>query len=108
MFIGTAYAQDAAAAANPILQFVPIILIFLVFYFLIIRPQQKRAKQHREMIGAVRRSDTVVTSGGVVGKVTKVDETEIEVEIAKDVRVKVVKSTLADVRSKTEPANDAS
>lgn len=93
---------------DAIAQFVPLILIFAIMYFLLIRPQQKKVKEHQAMVGAVRRGDQVVTQGGLIGKVTKVKEdNELEVEIADGVRVRVVQSTLADVRSKTEPANDA-
>lgn len=89
-------------------QLLPLILIGVVFYFLLIRPQQKRAKAHREMINAVRRGDTVVTAGGIMGKVTKVREDNVvQIEIAPDVRVDVVKSTLADVQGKTEPVAPA-
>ena len=91
-----------------IAQFVPLILIFAIMYFLLIRPQQKKVKEHQAMVGAVRRGDQVVTQGGLIGKVTKVKEdNELEVEVADGVKVRVVQSTLADVRSKTEPANDA-
>ena len=87
-------------------QFVPLILIFAIMYFLLIRPQQKKMKDHQKMIEAVRRGDVVVTSGGIVGKVVKVREDgEVEVEIADGVKVRVIKSTLADVKSKTEPAD---
>ncbi|MBE7637673.1 preprotein translocase subunit YajC [Sneathiella sp. P13V-1] len=87
-------------------QFVPLILIGVVFYFLLIRPQQKRVKDHKAMIEAVRRGDSVVTAGGIAGKVIKVrDDNMVQVEIAPDVRVDVVKSTLSDVRSKSEPAD---
>ena len=80
---------------------VPLILLFGIFYFLIIRPQQQRVKQHQAMVDAVRRGDTVVTAGGLVGRVTKVkDDGEILVEIADNVQVRVVKSTLAQVRAK--------
>ena len=93
---------------DAIAQFVPLILIFAIMYFLLIRPQQKKVKEHQAMVGAVRRGDQVVTQGGVIGKVTKVKEdNELEVEVADGVKVRVVQSTLADVRSKTEPANDA-
>ena len=93
---------------DAIAQFVPLILIFAIMYFLLIRPQQKKVKEHQAMVGAVRRGDQVVTQGGLIGKVTKVKEdNELEVEIADGVMVRVVESTLADVRSKTEPANDA-
>ncbi len=84
-------------------QFLPLVLIFVVFYFLLIRPQQKKVSSHKQMIEAVRRGDTVVTGGGVIGKVIKViDETTVQVEIAEGVRVRLVKSTLADVRNKGE------
>ncbi len=104
----TAYAQTAAggAAPNAMLQFLPLIAIFIIFYFLLIRPQQKRLKEHRTLIDSVKRGDTVVTGGGFIGKVTKVEDAEVEVEIAANVRVKIVKSTLTDVRVKGEPAND--
>ena len=87
-------------------QFIPLILIFAIMYFLLIRPQQNKLKQHKAMVEAVRRGDQIITQGGIVGKVTKVKEgQEIEVEIAKDVKVRLIKSTIADVLSKTEPAN---
>lgn len=93
---------------DAIAQFVPLILIFAIMYFLLIRPQQKKVKEHQAMVGAVRRGDQVVTQGGLIGKVTKVKEdNELEVEVSDGVKVRVVQSTLADVRSKTEPANDA-
>ncbi len=86
-------------------QFVPLILIFAIMYFLLIRPQQKKMKEHQAMVAALRRGDQVVTQGGVIGKVVKVkDDNEIEVEIAEGVRVRVVQSTIATVTSKTEPA----
>ena len=88
-----------------ILQFVPFVLIFVIMWFLIIRPQQRRVKTHQEMIKNVRRGDTVVTSGGIIGKVTKVteDSADIEVEIADGVKVKVARAMISDVRSKSEP-----
>ena len=87
-------------------QFVPLILIFAIMWFLLIRPQQKKLKEHRAMVDALRRGDQVITQGGVIGKVVKVkEEDEIELEIASDVKVRVVKSTIAQVLSKTEPAN---
>jgi preprotein translocase subunit YajC len=89
-----------------IAQFIPLILIFAIMYFLLIRPQQKKLKAHRAMVEAVRRGDEVVTQGGLIGKVSKVkDDDEIEVEVAQGVKVRVVKSTVAQVRSKTEPAD---
>lgn len=110
MFISPAFAQgaDAASAVNPIMQFMPFVFIIVIFYFLLIRPQQKKAKEHTAMVGAVRRGDVVVTSGGMIGKVSKViDDREVLVEIAEGVKVKFVKSTLQDIRSKSEPADDA-
>lgn len=86
-------------------QFIPLILIFAIMYFLLIRPQQKKVKEHAAMVGALRRGDQVVTQGGLIGKVTKVkDDNEIEVELAEGVKVRVVQSTIATVLSKTEPA----
>lgn len=86
-------------------QFVPLILIFAIMYFLLIRPQQKKLKEHTAMVEALRRGDQVVTQGGMIGKVTKVKEdNEIEVEIAEGVKVRVVRSTITQVLSKTEPA----
>lgn len=88
-----------------IAQFLPLILIFAIMYFLLIRPQQKKLKDHQALVNSVRRGDLVVTQGGIVGKVVKVrDDGEVEVEIADGVKVRVIKSTLADVKSKTEPA----
>jgi preprotein translocase subunit YajC len=111
MFISPAYAQaaEAAGSVNPIMQFAPFVLIIVIFYFLLIRPQQKKAKEHRDMVTAVRRGDVVITAGGLIGKVSKViDDREIQVEIAEGVKVKILKSTLQDIRSKTEPAEDKS
>ncbi|MES2539857.1 MAG: preprotein translocase subunit YajC [Pseudomonadota bacterium] len=108
MFVTPAFAQDAAAApggAAVFAQFLPIILIFVIFYFLLIRPQQKKMKEHRAMVDALRRGDQVVTSGGIVAKVSKVqDDGMVEVEIAEGVRVKVLKHTITTVLNKTEPA----
>ena len=88
-------------------QFLPLILIFGIMYFLLIRPQQQKVKQHKAMVEALRRGDQVVTQGGLIGKVSKVkDENELEVELAEGVRVRVVKSTIAQVLSKTEPAKE--
>ncbi|GGB08708.1 preprotein translocase subunit YajC [Allosediminivita pacifica] len=86
-------------------QFVPLILIFAIMYFLLIRPQQKKMKDHQKMVEGLRRGDQVVTQGGLIGKVTKVKENnELEVELAEGVRVRVVQNTIAQVTSKTEPA----
>ena len=88
-----------------IAQFVPLILIFAIMYFLLIRPQQKKMKEHQAMVAALRRGDTVITQGGVIGKVSKVkDDNELELEIADGVRIRVVQNTIASVVSKTEPA----
>ena len=100
---GFAYAQAGGSgmeALNSLL--IPTILIIGIMYFLMIRPQQKRMKEHREMIAAIRRGDTVVTSGGIIGKVTKVEENELQVEIADGVRIKILRSTVSDVRGKVE------
>ena len=89
-----------------IAQFVPLILIFAIMYFLLIRPQQKKMKEHQQMVNNLRRGDQVVTQGGLIGKVVKVKEdNEIEVEIADGVKVRVVQATIAQVLNKTEPAN---
>ena len=106
MWISPAYAQAAEAAApNPLMQMAPLVFIFVIFYFLLIRPQMTARKKHMEMVSNVRRGDVVVTAGGIVGKVTKVlDGEEVMVELADNVTVKVVKSTLSDVRTKPEPA----
>ena len=85
-------------------QFIPLILIFVIFYFLLIRPQQKRIKEHKAMVGALTRGDNVVTSGGIVGKIIRViDNEKAEVEIADNVNVQIIKSTITQVLSKTEP-----
>ncbi|WP_114953152.1 preprotein translocase subunit YajC [Sphingosinicella terrae] len=111
MFETAAYAASPGAAsggaATFMVQFFPLILIFVIFYFLLIRPQQRRVKQHQAMIAAVKVRDTVVTNGGLVGKVTKVEEHELEVELAPNVRVRVLKGMLSDVRPHgAKPAND--
>jgi preprotein translocase subunit YajC len=108
MFVTPAYAQAAGAGAVDIFSgLLPILLIIPIFYFLIIRPQQRRAKEHQNMLNAISRGDTVVTSGGIVGKVVRVKEdADIELEIAENVRVKVVRGMIADVRSKPAPANE--
>lgn len=86
-------------------QFVPLILIFAIMYFLLIRPQQKKLKEHQAMVAALRRGDMVITQGGIIGKVSKVkDDGELEVEIAENVRVRVMRATIVQVLSKTEPA----
>jgi preprotein translocase subunit YajC len=87
-----------------LIQFAPFALIAVLFYFMLIRPQQQRAKEHREAIGAIKRGDTVVLSSGLIGKVVRVEETEVGLEIAQGVTVKVVKSMIADVRTRGAPA----
>ncbi|MBB4642410.1 preprotein translocase subunit YajC [Rhizorhapis suberifaciens] len=112
MFISTALAQTSGAAApggtSFLVQLLPLVLIFAVFYFLLIRPQQKKMKDHRAVIDAVKKGDQVITAGGMVGKVLRVDESYVDVEIAQGVKVKVVKSTLSDVvqPGNVKPAND--
>ena len=110
MFASPAFAATGAApggAAGFFVSIFPLVLIFVIFYFLLIRPQQRRMKQHRDMIAAVKKNDVAVTGGGVVGKVTKVDDNEVELEIAQGVRIKVVKAMLSDVRPHgAKPAND--
>jgi preprotein translocase subunit YajC len=86
-------------------QFIPLILIFVIMYFLLIRPQQKKLKEHKAMVDALRRGDQIVTQGGLIGKVAKVkDDNEIDGELSEGVKVRVVRSTIAQVLSKTEPA----
>lgn len=113
MFATPAYASTAGAAAAgggtaaAVLQFLPFILIFVLFWFLLIRPQQKRMKQHQAMVAAVKRGDTVVLSNGMVGKVTRVEDAEAMVEVAQGVNTRVVKTMIAEVRNRTEiAAND--
>jgi preprotein translocase subunit YajC len=103
MFITEAYAQAAPAAGSGsfLIQLLPFVMILGIMYFLIIRPQQKRLKDHREMIASIKRGDTVVTAGGMVGKVTKVlGDAELQVELAEGVRVRVVRSTISEVRTR--------
>ena len=106
MFVSPAFAQDAGGAAAAFTSFIPLILIFAIMYFLLIRPQQRKVKEHQAMVAALRRGDQVVTQGGLLGRVTRVKEGEgeIEVEIAPNVKVTVIRSTVAAVRSKSEPA----
>ena len=90
---------------NGLESFIPIILIFVIMYFLLIRPQQKKIKEHKNMVDNLRTGDQVLTQGGILGKITKVKEgEEIEVELAKDVKVSIIRSTIVNVLSKTEPA----
>jgi preprotein translocase subunit YajC len=113
MFATPAYAQAAGTAqgggtVGAIVSLLPLVLIFVVFYFLMIRPQQKRMKSLQDAVGGVKKGDTVVTAGGLIGKVTKVDETEVELELGTNVKVRAVKATLAEVRplGGAKPAND--
>ena len=102
---GFAYAQaaqDTFGMLNSLL--IPTMLIIGIMYFLMIRPQQKRLKEHQAMVAGVRRGDTIVTSGGIIGKVAKVDEQELQVEIAEGVKIKVLRSTISEVRGKGEAA----
>ena len=110
MLITPAFAQGGALGGdNMLVSLLPFVLIFVIMYFLILRPQQKRVKQHAEMVKNIRRGDTVVTSGGLVGKVTKViDDDQVEVEVATDVRVRQMRSMIADVRAKGEPVKEES
>lgn len=104
MFVTPAYAQAAGAPAGAAFaQFIPLILIFAIMYFLMIRPQQKRLKEHREMVAAVKKGDQVITQGGIIGKVTTLRDDELEVEIATGVRVRVVRNSLSQVLAKTAP-----
>ncbi|CAN5400189.1 preprotein translocase subunit YajC [soil metagenome] len=99
---------DAGGLTATIVQFLPFVAIFVLFYFLLIRPQQKRAKEHAALITAVKRGDTIVLSSGLIGKVTRVEEAEVNVEIAPSVNVRVVKSMIAEVRNRTAiAANDS-
>ena len=104
MLIAPAFAQDGGGMGG-LEPLIPLVLIFVVFYFLLIRPQQKKAKAHREMIGGLRRGDRVVTSGGIVGQVQRVlGDTELSVEIAEGVRVRVMRSMIAELVSKPAPS----
>ncbi len=105
MFITPAYAQAAAPGGSDfLLQLAPLFVIVAIFYFLFIRPQQKRVKAHQEMVKNLRRGDTVVTSGGLIGKVYKVvDDTELQIELAEGIRVRAVRGTISEVRVKGEP-----
>ncbi len=104
MFITPAYAQAGGGGGEFLISLLPFVLIFVVLYFLILRPQQRRVKQHQEMVASLRRGDTVVTSGGLMGKISKViDDREIQLEIAEGVRVRVVRNMISEVRAKGEP-----
>jgi preprotein translocase subunit YajC len=110
MFISTAYAQAPGSmfgGGDMLTSLLPFALIFVIMYFLILRPQQKRVKAHQEMVKNVRRGDTVVTNGGLIGRVAKVvDDNEIEIEISDDIRVRQSRGMIAEVRSKGEPVKE--
>jgi len=112
LFTSQAFAQTSGASplgsTDMLIQFAPFVVIFAIMYFLILRPQQRRAKEQRELVQGARRGDVVVTTGGLIGKVTKsTDDTEVELEIAPNIRVRLARSGIADVRSKGEPVKDA-
>ena len=109
MFISDAYAQAASGATGGatggMLQFLPLVLIFVVFYFLLIRPQQRKMKEHKALVSAVKRGDRVITTGGLIGQVHKVvDDNEVQLEIAEGVRVRVLRGSINEVLNRTEPA----
>ncbi len=109
MFETPAYAQAAGSAAATggmaaLIGFLPYLAIFAIFYFLIIRPQQNRVKQHRAMVDAVKKGDDVITGGGIIGKAVRVTDSEVEVEAGPNMRFRVLKSTLADVKPRGAPA----
>ena len=108
MLITPAFAQAAGGDTNSMLvSLLPFVLIFVIMYFLILRPQQKRVKQHQELVKNVRRGDTVITSGGLIGKVTKVvDDDTLEIEVADGVKIRQLRQMISDVRAKGEPVKD--
>ncbi|WP_341894342.1 preprotein translocase subunit YajC [Ferrovibrio terrae] len=107
MLISEAYAQATGGTTDMLTSLLPLVLIFVVFYFLLIRPQQKKMKEHKAMIEAVRRGDIVTTAGGIIGKIVKVQEDGIlQIEIADGVKVKVLKGTIGEVRSKGGDVDD--
>lgn len=109
MLISPAYAQGAGAGGSTdiLMSMLPFVLIFVIMYFLIIRPQRQRMKQHQEMVSNLRRGDTVVTAGGLIGKVSKVvDDGEVQLELAEGLKVRAVRSMITEVRSKSEPVKD--
>ena len=109
-FITPAFAQSGGigGANDFLIQLMPILLMIVIFYFLLFRPQQQRLKDHKTKLSALRRGDTVVTAGGILGKVTKlIDDNTVEVEIASDTKVRVVRGTISDVINKNEPVKDS-
>lgn len=109
MFVTPAFAQTAAPGATDFFGMLfPLLAIMVIFYFLLIRPQQRKMKDHQELVKNVRRGDTIVTSGGIVGKIAKViDDREVMVDLAENVQVRVVKHAISEVRAKPEPAKTA-
>lgn len=105
MFVTPAYAQSLGGGSDMVMGILPFVLIFVIMYFLIIRPQRQQMKRREAMLAAIRRNDTIITGGGIVGKVVKVHEDgELDVEIAKETRVRILRSMVSDVRVKGEPA----
>ena len=108
MFVSPAYAQSVGGGDGGFMTLVPLVLIFVVFYFLLIRPQQKKAKMHREMLTNIRRGDKIVTGGGIIGTVSKVvSDDELAVEIAEGIKIRVQRALVAGVISRTEPVSGA-
>jgi preprotein translocase subunit YajC len=105
-FISDAYAQTGGADGGGLLSLLPLVVIFIIFYFLLIRPQQKRAKQHREMVAAIKKGDEIVTNGGVLGKITDLDDNFVGVEIAKGVNIKVQRQAVAQMMPKGTAKSD--
>ncbi len=103
MFITPAYAQSAAPAGGGLESFIILIPLFLIMYFLIIRPQQKRMKEHRAMVEALKKGDEIVTQGGLIGKIVGLRDGELDVEIASGVKVRVVRATVSSVVNRTAP-----
>ena len=99
-FISDAYAQAGGAQGGGLVSLLPLVIIFVILYFLLIRPQQKRAKQHREMVAALKKGDEVATNGGLIGKIVNVDDNFVEVEVAKGVNVKVQRHAVAQMMPK--------
>ena len=99
-FISSAYAQSGAAPQGGLMSFLPLIIIFIIFWFMLIRPQMKRAKQHREMVAALAKGDEVVTNGGLLGKITKVSESFVTLELAENVKIKLQRQAVANVMPK--------
>lgn len=106
MLISPAFAQNATPAGGDILNMIlPFVMVFAIIYFLVIRPQNKRQKQHQEMLAALRRGDIIVTQGGIIGKVAKIDGDEVQLDVAENTRITIVKGMIISVRAKTEPAD---